>query len=152
MAEKLCAQNKKARHDYFIEDTYEAGVELFGTEVKSIKAGKVSIKEAYAELKSGEIFVKGMNISPYEFGNRFNQDPMRPKKLLLHKKEIAKLDRLSTREGYTLIPLKIYVNQRGLVKLALAVGKGKKNYDKRETLAKRDSQRNIAKAIKEYNR
>lgn len=152
MAEyKLCAQNKKARHDYFIEDTFEAGLELFGTEVKSIKNGKVSIKESYAEVKNAEIFVLGMNVTAYDFGNRFNQDPLRPKKLLLHKREIHKLMVLTTREGYTLIPLKVYVNERGLIKLQLAVGKGKKNYDKRETMAKKDANRRIEKAIKDYN-
>lgn len=153
MAElKLCAQNKKARHDYFIEETYEAGVELFGTEVKAIRLGKVSIKEAYAEIKDGEVFILGMNVTPYDFGNRFNQDPLRPKKLLLHRKEIAKLLDLTTRDGYTLVPLRIYVNPRGLIKLELAVAKGKKLYDKRETIAKKDAQRKIAKAIKDYNR
>lgn len=153
MAElKLCAQNKKARHDYFIEETYEAGLQLFGPEVKSIRAGKVSIKESYAELKDGEIYVLGMNVTPYDFGNRYNQDPLRPKKLLLHRKEIERLTINTTREGYTLVPLRIYINARGLIKLELAVAKGKKLYDKRETLAKKDADRKIAKAIKDYNR
>ncbi len=152
MAEsKLCAQNKKARHDYFIEETYEAGIELFGTEVKSIRNGKVSIKEAYAEIKDGEVFVLGMNVTPYDFGNRYNQDPLRVRKLLLHKREIHKLIVMTTREGYTLVPLKVYVNARGLVKVQIAVAKGKKLYDKRQTIAKKDANRKIDKAIKAYN-
>lgn len=152
MAElKLCAQNKKARHDYFIEETYEAGIELFGTEVKSIRSGKVSIKEAYAELKNGEVFILGMNVTPYDFGNRYNQDPLRPRKLLLHRKEIGKLLSLTTRDGYTLVPLRVYINARGLIKVEVAVAKGKKLYDKRDTIAKKDAERKIAKAIKTYN-
>ncbi|MBM7561102.1 SsrA-binding protein SmpB [Fusibacter tunisiensis] len=153
MAEiKLLAQNKKARHDYFIEDTYEAGIELFGTEVKSIRNGKVSIKEAYAEVKNGEIFILGMNVTPYDFGNRFNQDPVRTRKLLLHKREIHKIHALITRDGYTLVPLRVYLNGRGLIKVELAIAKGKKLYDKRETLAKKDANRRIQKVLKEYNR
>jgi SsrA-binding protein len=153
MAEiKLLAQNKKARHDYFIEDTYEAGIELFGTEVKSIRGGKVSIKESYAEVKDGEIFILGMNVTPYDFGNRYNQDPLRVRKLLLHKREINKIHALTTREGYTLVPLRVYLNDRGLIKVELAIAKGKKLYDKRDTLAKKDANRRIQKALKEYNR
>jgi len=153
MAEfKLISNNKKARHDYFIEDTYEAGIELLGTEVKSIRGGKASIKEAYAEIKDGELFIVGMNITPYDHGNRFNQDPMRRRKLLLHKREINKLDSLKSRDGYTIVPLRLYINPRGLVKVEVAVAKGKKLYDKRETLAKKDADRKIQKAIKAYNR
>ena len=152
MAElKLLAQNKKARHDYFIEETYEAGIELFGTEVKSIRNGKVSIKEAYAEVKNGEIFVLGMNVTPYDYGNINNQDTIRTRKILLHKREINKLQALTTREGYTLVPLRVYLNGRGLIKVELAVAKGKKLYDKRDTIAKKDSERRIQKAIKAYN-
>lgn len=152
MAEmKLIAQNKKAWHDYFIEETYEAGMELFGTEVKSIRGGKASIKESYAEIKDGEVFVLGMNITPYDFGNRYNQDPIRVRKLLLHKREIAKLLSLTTREGYTLVPLKVYINERGLIKMQIAVAKGKKLYDKRDTLAKKDAARHIQKTLKAYN-
>ena len=152
MAEmKLIAQNKKAWHDFFIEETYEAGMELFGTEVKSIRGGKASIKESYAEIKNGEVFVTGMNITPYDFGNRYNQDPLRVRKLLLHKREIAKLLNFTTREGYTLVPLKVYINERGLVKVLIAVAKGKKLYDKRDTIAKKDADRRIQKAIKAYN-
>lgn len=153
MAElKLIAQNKKAWHDYFIEETYEAGIELFGTEVKSIRNGKASIKESYAEIKNGEVFILGMNVTPYDFGNRYNQDPIRVRKLLLHKREIAKLLGYTTRDGYTLVPLKVYINQRGLIKVEIAVAKGKKLYDKRDTLAKKDADRKIQKAIKDYNR
>ena len=152
MAEiKLLAQNKKARHDYFIEETYEAGLELYGTEVKSIRGGKVSIKESYAEIKNGEVFVLGMNVTPYDFGNRYNQDPLRVRKLLLHRREIAKLLNYTTREGYTLVPLKVYINERGLMKMQLAVAKGKKLYDKRDTLAKKDAERHIQKTLKAYN-
>lgn len=152
MAEmKLLAQNKKAWHDYFIEETYEAGLELFGTEVKSIRGGKVSIKESYAEIKNGEVFVLGMNVTPYDFGNRYNQDPLRVRKLLLHKREIAQLLNFTTREGYTLVPLKVYINERGLMKMQLAVAKGKKLYDKRDTMAKKDAERHMQKAIKAYN-
>ena len=148
---KLIAQNKKAWHDFFIEETYEAGMELFGTEVKSIRGGKASIKESYAEIKNGEVFVTGMNITPYDFGNRYNQDPLRVRKLLLHKREIAKLLNFTTREGYTLVPLKVYINERGLVKMSIAVAKGKKLYDKRATLAKKDADRHIQKTLKAYN-
>ena len=153
MAEfKLISNNKKARHDYFIEDTYEAGLELFGTEVKSIRAGKASIKEAYAEIRNGEMFIIGMNITPYDHGNQFNRDPLRTRRLLLHKREIIKMEDLKTRDGYTLVPLRLYINPRGLVKIEIAVAKGKKNYDKRDTLAKKDAERKIQKALKEYNR
>lgn len=152
MAEiKLLAQNKKAWHDYFIEETYEAGIALFGTEVKSIRGGKVSIKESYAEIKDGEVFVTGMNVTPYDFGNRYNQDPLRVRKLLLHKREIAKLTNYTTREGYTLVPLKVYINERGLMKMLIAVAKGKKLYDKRDTMAKKDADRHIQKTLKAYN-
>jgi SsrA-binding protein len=152
MAEmKLIAQNKKAWHDYFIEESFEAGIELFGTEVKSIRGGKASIKEAYAEVRNGEVFVIGMNVTPYDFGSHNNQDPLRTRKLLLHKREINKLHDFSTREGFTLVPLKVYLNERGLVKVLIAVAKGKKLYDKRDTIAKKDADRRIQKAIKAYN-
>ncbi len=152
MAEfKLISNNKKARHDYFIEDTYEAGIELFGTEVKSIRSGKASIKEAYAEIKNGEMFIVGMNITPYDHGNQFNRDPLRTRRLLLHKREIVKMEALKTRDGYTLVPLRLYINPRGLVKIEIAVAKGKKLYDKRDTLAKKDADRKIQKAMKAYN-
>ncbi|MBF8981941.1 SsrA-binding protein SmpB [Lutibacter sp. B2] len=140
---KLIANNKKARHDYFIEETYEAGMVLTGTEVKSIRAGKVNLKESYAQIDDGEMFVHQMHISPYEQGNIFNVDPIRTRKLLLHKKEISKLIGYTTLEGLTLVPLKIYLNPRGLVKVEIAVAKGKKLYDKRQDIAKKDAQRRI---------
>lgn len=118
---KMVANNKKARHDYFIEETYEAGIVLTGTEIKSVRAGKVSIKESYAKIENGEMIVYGMNISPYEQGNRFNVDPLRPRKLLLHKQEIRKLIGYTTIKGLTLIPLNMYINEDGRAKMQLAV-------------------------------
>lgn len=146
---KIIAQNKKARFEYFIEETYEAGISLKGTEVKSIRQGQVNIKEAYAEIKDGEVFITGMHISPYEMGNIHNVDPLRVRKLLLHKREIAKLIGLTTQKGYALIPLNIYLNDKGYIKIELAVGKGKKLYDKRQSLAKKDAQRSIEKAFRD---
>lgn len=145
---KLVANNKKARHDYFIEDTYEAGIVLTGTEIKSVRAGKVSIKESYAKIEQGEMMIYGMNISPYEQGNRFNVDPLRPRKLLLHKKEINKLIGCTTQEGLTIVPLKMYIDMNGRAKVEIAVAKGKKNYDKREAIAKRDAARKIDRIMK----
>lgn len=149
---KLIAQNKKARFDYFIEDTYEAGVALHGTEVKSIRAGKASLKESYVEIRGGEAFVLGLHISPYSHGNIQNKDPDREKKLLLHRREILALERAKDREGYTLVPTKLYINSGGLVKLEVAVAKGKKLHDKRDAVAKRDASREVRRAIKESNR
>ncbi len=146
---KIIAQNKKAWYEYFIEETFEAGISLKGTEVKSIRQGKANIKEAYAEIKSGEIFVTGMHISPYEMGNIYNEDPLRIRKLLLHKREINKLIGYTTQKGYTLVPLKIYITEKGLVKVEIAVAKGKKLYDKRQSLAKKDAQRSIEKAFRD---
>ena len=146
---KMAANNKKARHDYFIEEVYEAGIVLTGTEIKSIRAGKVSIKESYAKVENGEMIVYGMNISPYEQGNRFNVDPLRPRKLLLHKQEIRKLIGYTTQKGLTLIPLNIYINEDGRAKMELAVARGKKNYDKRETIAKKDAARKMEHAMKQ---
>ncbi len=143
---KLVANNKKARHDYFIEETYEAGIELTGTEIKSVRQGKVSIKESYARIRDGEVFILGMNISPYEQGNRFNVDPLRPRRLLLHKREIRKLIGYQTLDGLTLVPLRMYINDRGRAKVELAVAKGKKNYDKRHDIAKRDAERRMQQA------
>lgn len=145
---KLVANNKKARHEYFIEDTYEAGIVLTGTEIKSIRTGKVSIKESYARIDNGELVLFGMNISPYEQGNRFNVDPLRPRKLLLHKKEIRKLIGMITLQGLTIVPLNMYINENGLCKLQIAVARGKKNYDKREDLARKDANRKMEQAIK----
>lgn len=146
---KMVAANKKARHDYFIEEVYEAGLVLTGTEIKSIRAGKVSIKESYAKIEKGEMIVYGMNISPYEQGNRYNTDPLRPKKLLLHKQEIRKLIGYTTLKGMTLVPLNLYINENGRAKMELAVARGKKNYDKREDMAKKDAARKIDHAVKQ---
>lgn len=146
---KMVANNKKARHDYFIEETYEAGIVLTGTEIKSVRAGKVSIKESYAKIENGEMIVYGMNISPYEQGNRFNVDPLRPRKLLLHKQEIRKLIGYTTIKGLTLIPLNMYINEDGRAKMLLAVARGKKNYDKRDDMAKKDAARKIDQAMKQ---
>lgn len=145
---KLVASNKKARHDYFIDDVYEAGMVLTGTEIKSVRKGKINIKESYAKLENNELLIYGMHISPYEEGNRFNVDPIRPRKLLLHKQEIRKLIGLTTLKGQTLVPLSVYINQQGLAKLQLAVARGKKNYDKREDIAKKDADRKMQKAMK----
>ena len=146
---KLIANNKKARHDYFIEETYEAGIVLTGTEIKSARLGKVSIKESYARIEKEEVIVYGMNISPYEQGNRFNVDPLRPRKLLLHKREIRKLIGATKLKGLTLVPLTMYINEAGLAKLEIALARGKKNYDKRDAIAKRDASRNMERAMKQ---
>ncbi|SFN42370.1 SsrA-binding protein SmpB [Proteiniclasticum ruminis] len=148
---RTLAENRKARHDFFIEEVYEAGIELIGTEVKSIRMGKVNLKESYAEIKNGEMFIVGMHISPYEMGNIFNRDPLRDRKLLLHKEEILKLQQLSQRDGYTLIPLSLYL-KNGRVKLAVAVAKGKKNYDKRDALLEKAHKRDVDREVKERNR
>lgn len=149
---KLIASNKKARFEYFIEETYEAGIVLKGTEVKSIRAGQVNIKEAYAEIKDGEVFIHGMHIAPYEMGNVQNVDSLRVRKLLLHNREINKLIGYTNQKGYTLVPLRIYINPKGLIKIEIGVGKGKKLYDKRDSIAKRDSDRKIQQAVKMRNR
>ncbi len=146
---KQVANNKKARHDYFIEETYEAGIVLTGTEIKSVRAGKVSIKESYAKVENGELIIYGMNISPYEQGNRFNVDPMRPRKLLLHKREIMKLVGSTTLDGLTIVPLSMYINEDGRAKMEIAVARGKKNYDKRADIAKKDAARKIDRALKQ---
>ena len=141
------AENRKAWHDYFVDEKIEAGVELFGTEVKSLRAGNVNLKDSYCSFKNGEIFVLGMHISPYEKGNIFNRDPLRPKKLLMHKREIMKLHGLISREGYTLIPLSLYFKGSN-VKMCVGLCKGKKLYDKRDTIARRDADRDIERAMK----
>ena len=146
---KLVANNKKAYHDYFIEETYEAGIVLTGTEIKSVRQGKVSIKESYAKIENGEMFLYGMNISPYEQGNRYNVEPLRPRKLLLHKQEIRKLIGYITIKGLTLVPLKMYINEEGRAKVELAGARGKKNYDKRDDIAKRDAKRDMDRKLKE---
>ena len=144
---KQCAQNKKAWHDYFIEDKLEAGVELFGTEVKSIRAGKCNLKDSYVEIRNGEAFVQGMHISPYEQGNIFNKDPLRPKKLLMHKAEIQKLMGLTTLKGYALVPLSFYL-KNGKVKVQLGLARGKKLYDKRQELKERAVRRETEQTAK----
>ena len=144
---KIIAQNKKAYHDYFVDETYEAGMALFGTEVKSIRAGAVNLKDSYCDVDGGELFALGVHISPYEQGNIFNKAPLRPKKLLMHKREIMKLTGLVSREGYTLVPLSLYF-KGSYVKMAVGLCKGKKLYDKRDSMAKRDADRDIEKAMK----
>lgn len=147
---KVIAKNKKATHDYFIIESYEAGIELFGTEVKSVRQGKVSLNDSYASVQDGEVYLKHMNISPYEQGNIFNKDPLRDRKLLLHKKEIRKLIGQIQQQGYALIPTSVYL-KGSLVKVSLALAKGKKLYDKRDDMAKRDSKRSMDRAFKEHN-
>jgi len=147
---KILAKNKKAQHNYFILRKIECGIELFGTEVKSVRLGKVNISEAYAQVDGGEVFVTSMNISPYEQGNIFNRDPLRPKKLLLHKNEIRTLIGETAQNGYALIPLCVYL-KGSLVKLELGVCKGKKLYDKRNDLREKSAKRDIDRAIKEKN-
>ncbi len=145
---KIVAQNKKARHDYFIEDTLEAGIVLSGTEVKSIRQGKVNLKDSYAMIEDGEVILSGMHISPYEQGNIFNKDPLRDRKLLLHKYEINKLIGYTQQKGLTIVPLQLYFT-RGKVKLQLGIAKGKKLYDKRDDIAERDAKREIDRKLKE---
>ena len=146
-AVKQIANNKKAYFDYFIEDKYEAGIELFGTEVKSLRMGKCSIKESFIRIERGEVYVYGMHISPYEKGNIFNKDPLRVRKLLLHKREIMKLSGELAQKGYTLVPLSVYL-KGSLVKVEIGLARGKKLYDKRETMAKKDQRREAEKEFK----
>ena len=145
---KTIAQNRKAWHDYFIEEKYECGIALFGTEVKSIRQGKVNLKESWAQIRKGEVWVEGMHISPYEQGNIYNRDPLRAKKLLLHRSEIRKLDNLVMRQGFTLIPLEMYLRD-GKVKVQLGLCKGKQLHDKRESMARKDSDREIQRALRQ---
>ena len=144
---RTIADNRKARHDYFVEEVYEAGIELFGTEVKSLRAGGVNLKDSYCEIDGGEMFALGVHISPYDHGNIFNRDPLRPKRLLMHKREIMKLTGLISREGYTLVPLSLYF-KGSYVKMAVGLCKGKKLYDKRDSIAKRESDRIIEREMK----
>ncbi len=153
MAEKkngsaTVAENRKARHEYFVEETYEAGIELFGTEVKSMRAGRVNLKDSYCSIDNGELFAKQMHISPYEQGNIFNRDPMRPKKLLMHKKEILKLFGLIGQKGYTLVPLQLYF-KGSHVKVQIGLCRGKKLYDKRDADAERQATRDIDRHMKD---
>lgn len=147
---KLIANNKKARHDYFLEELYETGISLHGTEVKSLRMGKCSIKEAFVRIENGEVIIYGMHISPYEKGNIFNKDPLRPKKLLMHKKEILKLQQKIAEKGYTLVPVEVYF-KGSLVKVQIALAKGKKLYDKRQDIAKKDQRRESERDFKVKN-
>lgn len=149
-SQKLIANNKKAYHDYFIDETYETGVVLHGTEVKSMRQGKCSIKEAFIRIEKGEVFVYGMHVSPYEKGNIFNKDPLRVKKLLMHKYEINKLTGKVAEKGYTLVPLQVYFKE-GKVKVKIGLARGKKLYDKRETIAKKDARRETEREFKVKN-
>lgn len=147
---KLLSNNKKAYYDYFIEDKWEAGIELFGTEVKSIRMGKVSIKESYIKIEKGEVFVYNMHVSPYEKGNIFNRDPIRVRKLLLHRAEINKLTGKTAEQGYTIVPLQVYI-KNGLCKVEIGLAKGKKLYDKRDSIAKKDVRREHERDFKIKN-
>ena len=149
-AMKLVANNKKAYHDFFIDEKYEAGIELHGTEVKSMRLGKCSIKESFIRIEKGEVFVYGMHVSPYEKGNIFNKDPLRVKKLLLHKNEINKLAGKISAQGYTIVPLKVYF-KGSLVKVQIGLAKGKKLYDKRQDIAKKDQRREAEREFKVKN-
>lgn len=147
MERKIVAKNPNARHNYTIEDTYEAGIVLTGTEIKSIRKGKVNLKDSYANIKNGEVFIYGMHISPYEHGNIFNKDPLRTRKLLLNRREINKLIGLIQQKGFSLVPISLYFNGNFL-KIELGVGKGKKLYDKRQDIAKKDAEMRMRKALK----
>lgn len=147
---KLVANNKKAYHDYFIEDKYEAGIELFGTEVKSVRMGKCSVKESFIRIEKGQVYIYGMHISPYEKGNIFNKDPLRPKKLLMHRYEINKITGKIAEKGYTLVPLRVYF-KGSLVKVEIGLARGKKLYDKRQDIAKKDMRREAEKEFKVRN-
>ena len=148
---KIAAQNRKAHHDYFIEDRYEAGIELYGTEVKSIRAGTLNLKDSYCIAKNGEIYLHGMHVSPYEHGNIFNRDPERPRRLLMHKREIMRLMGTVQRDGLTLVPLNLYFKD-SRVKVEVGLCKGKKLYDKRASIAKRDAAREMDRAMKSRDR
>ena len=148
---KQVSANKKAFHDYFVLERFEAGIELFGTEVKSIRAGQVNLKDSYCTVKDGQLYARGLHISPYEKGSFSNRDPMRPKKLLLHRSEIRKLDSLVARQGYTLVPLEIYLKD-GRMKVQLGLCKGKAEHDKRDSIAKRDADRDIRRALREHQK
>ncbi|KUP05185.1 single-stranded DNA-binding protein [Bacillus coahuilensis m2-6] len=144
----VIAQNRKANHDYFIEETYEAGIVLQGTEIKSVRQSRVNLKESFAKIQNGEVFVYNMHINAYEQGNRYNHDPIRTRKLLLHKKQINKLIGLTKEKGYSLVPLKLYIKD-GYAKVLLGLARGKKNYDKRESLKKKEANRQIERAFKD---
>lgn len=152
MGRKIIASNKKARHDYSIEDTYEAGIVLTGTEIKSIRQGRVNLKESYGRIERGEAFIYSMNISPYEHGNIHNVDSMRPRKLLLNRAEIRRIEAKLQQQGLTMVPLSLYLNDKGIAKLELGIARGKKLYDKRQDIAKRDANRSIDRILKNRNR
>lgn len=143
---KIIAQNKKARHDYFIEETYEAGIKLLGSEIKSVRLGKVTVNDSFVTIKEGEVFVHNLHIAKYDFSNRFNHEETRPRKLLMHKKEILKLFSKTREQGFTLIPLKVYLKE-GLAKVEIGLAKGKKDYDKRETLKEKDQAMRLKKLL-----
>jgi len=145
---KVLARNRKARHDFFIEETFEAGIALQGTEVKSMRAGKVNLKDSYAKVEGGEIFLYNMHVNPYEQASSFNHDPLRPRKLLMHRREINRLIGYVQEKGYTLVPLSVYL-RKGMVKVELALAKGKKFFDKRRTLAEKDAKREMERAFKD---
>jgi SsrA-binding protein len=149
---KIIANNKKARHDFFIEEVYEAGIVLTGTEIKSIRQGKVNLRDSFARIDQGEVYLYNMHISPYDKGNRFNVDPLRTRKLLLNRQEIRKLIGLTTQKGLTLVPINLYINEQGRAKMEIAVARGKKLYDKREDIAKRDSDRKIRQKMRQAER
>lgn len=149
--EKIISQNKKAFHDYIIEEKYEAGIVLTGTEIKSVRSGKVNLRDSFAQIRRGEITLHNAHISPYEQGNRFNHEPLRTRKLLLHKSEILKLFGMIKEKGYTLVPTKIYL-KNGLAKIEVALAKGKKVHDKRESMKERDAKREMEKALKQQTR
>ena len=149
--QKVIAQNKKAYHDYFVDEKYEAGIALYGTEVKSVRAGAVNLKDSYCSIKNGELFIVGMHISPYEKGNIFNREPLRDKKLLMHKREIMKLGGLMSQKGYTLVPLSLYFSGKN-VKVEIGLCRGKKLYDKRDALAEKQAGREMDRRIKEQSR
>ena len=146
---KVMAKNQKARHEYFIEETFEAGIELVGTEVKSVRAGTLSLKEAWCQIKDGEMFIRQMHIAPYEKGNIFNKDPLRPRRLLLHRREINRLYGKVKQDGYSIIPLSVYL-KNARVKVEIALCRGKKLYDKRDDMANRDAKRQIERAMKNH--
>ncbi|MBR6530326.1 MAG: SsrA-binding protein SmpB [Clostridia bacterium] len=148
---KIIAQNRRAFHEYFIEEKFEAGISLVGTEVKSLRGGNVNMKDSYCRVENGEMFLLNMHISPYEQGNVFNRDPLRDRKLLLHKREILKIFQAVGREGYSIIPLSLYL-KRGRIKVEIALARGKKLYDKRESIAKKDRERENMRFVKEQNR
>lgn len=150
-AKKMIAVNREVRHEYFVIEALETGIELVGTEVKSLRAGGVNLKDSWADIDDGELIAKGIHISPYEQGNIFNKDPDRPKRLLMHKREIRKLHDLQKQDGYALIPLSLYFKD-SRVKVELGLCKGKKNYDKRDAIAKRDAKREMDRAMREKNR